>query len=224
MSELHGRGSIVDLTLDGALQTRITLSENIWLLRWSDYFPLEFEVPGFHCSIISPHAALHFAKQNHSKIFSENQGQNFISDSAHPAKFRFYEKCADFFGLFKTDELIGIAICNPSDWSTYYLRYFTVLPEFTGLGMISALVEHLCKILSNHGVQRAEAEFSPNNSMTQRFTTKLGFEVSGLSLSERYGSLVRTTKFLNLESADSFHSQFCNALPRQLNQGKFSGN
>jgi hypothetical protein len=67
----------------------------------------------------------------------------------------------------------------------------------------------LCAAVGVVGVARVESEVSPSNTSALNLQLKQGFMVTSATNSERWGSVLRLTKFLNPESERIFRRQFC---------------
>jgi RimJ/RimL family protein N-acetyltransferase len=93
---------------------------------------------------------------------------------------------------------IGVLVGAPEDWSTYYVRTFAIAPDYQKRALIMRFVEEcLFTPLTRLGVQRIHADTLPSNRPMTRLFGDLRFYATGQQLSERWGPLVRYTKFLD---------------------------
>ena len=70
--------------------------------------------------------------------------------------------------------------------------------------------------LKRAGVERVEADTSPANMATMHLLTRLRFNMTGTTLSERWGAHVHFTKFLDERSEGVFLEQFCSGVKYQV--------
>lgn len=157
----------------------------------------------------SPEELLPFIVEHYRDLFGLNgQEGRWRRDPMTAAKLRFLAD-ADLFVLRRKGKIVGDLIAHPSDWNTYYLRSLAVLPEHRGLGTVPLLLERIAEILAAVGVERIEGDVSPANRMNVLAQTRLGYIATGTFNSDRWGALVRMTKFLHVEAEGVFHDQFC---------------
>jgi len=197
----------------GELRARGTgsLAERLWDLDWRTHFPAVVSRDGdVSADIISSQAFLAFAVAHYPVIFkAPNRG--LLQLRQHVSRSRFYEQEADLFGFFHGQELVGVCAANATDWSTYYLRSAGILPAYQGQGVWRSFLERLLVILREQTVERVEGDVDPTNEIEVLAFTRFGFLVTGQTISERWGSLVKFTKFLNPACETTFRRQFCSA-------------
>jgi ribosomal protein S18 acetylase RimI-like enzyme len=108
---------------------------------------------------------------------------------------------------------------QPEDWSSYYVRIFAVLPAYQRPALTRRFArECLFDALVEHGVERIVAETWPTNVAMSHLFTEMQFHVTGHQLSERWGALVRYTKFLDPARAEAFARRFAAPLPGRPHQ------
>jgi RimJ/RimL family protein N-acetyltransferase len=191
-----------------------TLSQRLWDLDWSKILPWELddEVTIEHATFED---ASPFIRAHYGEIFGSADGR-FVAEPMTPAKRRFCSEM-DFF-VFRSklrqreeaeDGIIGVFSAHPTDWSTYYLRSAAYLRDYRGRHYNTTITERICEVLRDRGVGRVEVETSPTNAPSVRILVNLGFVVTSTSTSERFGSLVRFTKFLQDDLGAAFARQFC---------------
>ncbi|OFZ56473.1 MAG: hypothetical protein A2428_16530 [Bdellovibrionales bacterium RIFOXYC1_FULL_54_43] len=206
-----------DSTWQGWLSTRI------WNLNWSTYFP--FEIPG-ETSAATPHLTVqlssfetvaHFLAPNFGSIYEEDLNTTpFLCFEASEAKNRFYREAADFFAFKDGEKTIGVLVGNPLDWSTYYLRNVSILPEYQNRNIFQPFFGHLLSILADNNVERAEADIALSNLRQVHILNKLGFNITGMTNSERWGATARFTKYFSRKHETAFLNQFCLGMQHQL--------
>jgi hypothetical protein len=194
---------------------RTPLSELLWGIRWADWLPFDL---GGGCSVhaSSLAASTPFIRRNYARIFEDDGTSPFRNDVLTPAKARYYEHCADFFEFTHKGETVGLLVCDPLDWSTYYIRSAAVLPEHQGRGPIqrfltTCMFEHLARA----GVTRVELDVAPSNLAMLHIATRMRMNPTGTVLTERWGALTRFTRFLSPEAHQTFLEQFCSGVNYQ---------
>ena len=193
----------------------VPLSQALWGIDWSAALPYRkgpFEVVHSRFS-----AARTFVETHYATVFEEQQGPNTFASDVSSTKARYYEIAGDFFEVRRDDSTIGLLVCTPSDWSSYYLRSAALLPEHQGARIIQTFYsELLFPTLQRAGVERIELDTSPANLAMMHIATRLKFNQTGTLLSERWGAMVHFTKFLSEEKEDVFLRQFCSGVKYQL--------
>jgi len=184
-----------------------SLSKKLWDLDWSRILPWTFEEVTVEAGTFEE--ALPFIAENYARIFGTEDGQaRFLVEPMTPAKRRFGLEMDVF--LFRVEgKTIGVVMAHPSDWSTYYLRSAAYLPEYRGRHLVQGFAEGICEPLRSAGVVRIESDVTPTNEPMMRAHLKQGFVVSSMTSSERWGMVVRLTKFLQDEAEAVFVRQFC---------------
>lgn len=134
------------------------------------------------------------------------------------AKRHYLRTASDLIELQHEGRTVGVIVGAPEDWSSYYVRILAVLPEYQRPGLTRRFArECLLEPLAEHGVERVVAETWPTNIAMSRGFTEMHFHVTGHLLSERWGALVRYTKFLDPAREAAFERRFAAALPRPTN-------
>jgi ribosomal protein S18 acetylase RimI-like enzyme len=188
---------------------RSRLSHRLFGLDWSQYLPVELG-EGVRVETAEVDDALAFLTRNYRSIFEVGDDDTrFRSDPLDARKRAFYRETGDAFLFRRGTETVGVLIANPSDWSTYYMRVAAFLPAYQGRGLLGAIVEHTFAPLADCGVERVEVEAAPSNFASIRLLTKLGFNVTATAHTDRWGAVLRFTKYLDADAEDVFLSQFC---------------
>jgi ribosomal protein S18 acetylase RimI-like enzyme len=208
-------------------ETRRTLSragsrfsQFVWELDWSEILPQVLTDDGIAVEYSTVERAFSFIGKNFAIMFEENSEHSpFLPQKVSEPRIRYYEQVADIFEFKQKDKSVGFLICTPGDWSTYYIRFVAILPEYRGRGLFQRFLPHLFEILRGVGMERVEAETSPANLAFVHLMTKFAFNVTGTTLTERWGALVRFTKFLDARSEEVFLHQYCTGIKYQLRGG-----
>ncbi len=186
-----------------------TLSKRVLGLDWSTVLPWRFEEitvePGEF-----ERDALPFISAHYAAIFgtSGDEAPRFFVEPMTDAKRRFSAEMDVF--LFRADgRTVGIHLSHPSDWSTYYMRTTALLPEYRGRRLVRRMLERMEAPLRSHGVARIEGDVTPTNAAMVRVNLEQGYVVTSTSTSDRWGMLLRFTKFLRRDVEDVFVRQFC---------------
>ncbi len=133
----------------------------------------------------------------------------FFEEEFTAAKQRYYQEMADCFMFYKGELCYAVFIGTPTDWSSYYLRYAAFIKDFRNGGRFQQLVSHFIHILKANSVVRIETDIAPSNLANIHLFNKLQFNITGITLSERWGALVHFTKILDLTAEKVFLDQFC---------------
>jgi len=184
-----------------------SLSAQLWNIRWSEVLPFQFDEVRVEIGPFSEAAP--FIAEHYAAIFgNEDPSVKFLHEPMTDAKRRFSEM-SDVF-LFRAEQrTVGIMIAHPTDWSTYYMRSSAFVREYRSRHMLNRFLTSVCEPLAAVGVKRLETEISPSNLPANRLVTACGWMVTGTSNSERWGTVLRYTKFLTDDAKSAFAHQFC---------------
>jgi ribosomal protein S18 acetylase RimI-like enzyme len=196
----------MESTIEGS-----SLSLALLGVKWQEYFPLTVPETSLKITTCQYAVAEEFLTCNWNRIYRQDStDRRFLSETAHLSRRRAYYRIAgDFFSFLDGEKCVGIFIGTPIDWSSYYFRNCSILPEYQGLGLYQTLLKHLLSVLKLCGVDRVEGDVAPTNLGHVHILNRLGFVVSGLNLTDRWGSLLHFTRFMNEESSQIFLGQFC---------------
>jgi ribosomal protein S18 acetylase RimI-like enzyme len=181
-------------------------SERLWGIDWGDHFPIRYE-SGVVCEKVSLERALPFIRDNYDRIFASAQ-RAFYPDPISEAKLRFYRE-TDIFLFTEDGAEMAVVIAHPTDWSTYYLRTFGILPEYQNRHFGTQWVLEITRVLGQHGVSRFESETAPANHAVIHILNKLGMMVTGSRQTECWGTLVRLTKIIDRAAEGDFVRRYC---------------
>lgn len=182
-----------------------TLSERVLGLTWDT-----MDLGDGLVAVPDRARALEFVQGHYARIFGhDKRSTHFYDEPSTPAKKRFIDEM-DVYTFCRGDSVIGISMGHPADWSTYYFRTIAVLPEEQSRGVSRTFLRRALSRLSEAGVRRAEGECNPTNVPMQRFLASEGFLVTGSVASERWGLVLRLTKFLDPDAQAAFARAFSN--------------
>lgn len=193
------------------------MSQQLWGIEWSAHLP--FENGGFDVRLSNYARAKDFVGEHYATVFEEGDSPSPFATDLSPAKTRYYETFGDFFEFFHGDELGGLLVCTPTDWSSYYIRSAAMLPKYQGRRIIQHFYTSvLFPVLQQAGVERVEFDTSPSNMAMMHIATRLRFNNTGTILSERWGAMIHFTKFLAADKEDVFLRQFCAGVKYQARE------
>jgi RimJ/RimL family protein N-acetyltransferase len=193
------------------------MSQKLWGIHWAQHLP--FENAGFLVRLSDYTRAQAFIAANYATVFEEEANASPFATDISAAKSRYYQLFGDFFEFFYGEELAGLLVCTPTDWSTYYIRSAALIPKYQGRRIVQQFyAEALFPVLKAAGVERVEFDTSPANLAMMHIAARLRFNNTGTILSERWGAMVHFTKFLSQHKEDVFLEQFCAGVKYQLRQ------
>lgn len=161
-----------------------------------------------------------FLKQTFPTFTEEELGAD-LSPRMIEAKGHYLRTASDLIELQHLGRTVGVLVGAPEDWSSFYVRILAFLPEYQRPALTRRFVrECLFEPLAARGVERIVAETWPTNIAMTRGFTEMQFHVTGHQLSERWGALVRYTKFLDPAREAAFEKRFAGALPSRKDPGR----
>jgi ribosomal protein S18 acetylase RimI-like enzyme len=146
-------------------------------------------------------------KEHYGEIFGSERDR-FLVEPMTAAKRRFCSE-TDIFLFRAEDRTVGLLMGHPTDWSTYYIRTTAFIEEYRARGLMRQFAVGLWDALRDAGAARVETEVLPSNRPTLALLAKEGFIVTSAGVSERWGAMLRLTKFLATEPEEVFRRQFC---------------
>jgi hypothetical protein len=181
------------------------MSERLWGLDWTKVLP--WQIGDVTIEWGSYDDVLDFLRE-HGERLSDGPERRFLVEEMTEAKRRFFADTDVFVMRHASGRVVGFWGGHPSDWSTYYCRTMNILPEFREGRLASELSSRICETLAGTEVARIEVDTSIANIPMTRLLHGLGFLVTGSSNSERWGAMLRFTKFLCGGAAETFHRQY----------------
>ena len=129
-------------------------------------------------------------------------------------KRAYLASACDLIELRHKGETVGAIVGAPEDWSSYYVRVYALSPRYQRPQLTRAFGrECLIEPLSAHHVERIVADVSPANIAMARGLCEMQFHITGHQLSERWGAMVRYTRFLDARCEAAFHKLFAGTAP-----------
>lgn len=180
-------------------------SKRMWGFALRDVLPHQLSEDGIvalpgELPRISRFLSEHFA------MFSEETQGSAPNHVVRDRKLEYLRDDCDLIEFRQADQTIGVLVGAPEDWSSYYVRAFAMRRDFQRPGVIRRFVRDcLFTPLAEHGVERIAADTSPANVAMTRLFTELHFHATGHQLSDRWGPLVRFTRFLS----PACEAEFC---------------
>lgn len=201
---------------EGAAAHGSGLTGELFGISWETYFPHKLgdtNVKAVHCSFSE---ALDFLKLHYNRINGIDPSTSaFFNNESNEQRRRFYERCGDFFLFVDGSKTVGSFCGNPIDWSSYYLRNVAILPEYQGFGLFQSFMSYYISVLAKHGINRVETEVAPSNLINVHVFNKLQFNVSGYANTDRWGTFIQFTKYLNPDCEAVFLDRFCSGIKPQ---------
>lgn len=184
-----------------------SLSRRFWGLAWSKHLPRVVGRNGTTLEVGDWSRVRGFLERTQPDLRETNH--SVLQLSAQAAKQRYFREHCDLLEFRYEEQTIGAFIGAPEDWSTYYCRLIAIDPAHNLRHFIRGFAkEALCPILAEVGVERLVGETSPSNLLMQRLFNDLGFHPTGQHLTDRWGTLIRFTKFLDDNAAKSFRDRY----------------
>jgi L-amino acid N-acyltransferase YncA len=181
-------------------------SLRLWGLDWRAELP--WHVDGYSIEHASFDETMRFVEEHYASVFGLREcAGRFLPSPMTDAKRRFFHEM-DMFAFRADDRVVGVAMAHPSDWTTYYVRSIAILPAHRETGLATKFSERIAPPLCAAGVERIEAEISPANTPLVRLFSGHGFVVTGSTSSERWGLVLRYTRFLSDEAREIFVRQY----------------
>lgn len=189
-----------------------TLSRQFWNADLSDRLPRPLASADMHATHGELPRIRSFLSEHFPRFTEEAQGSSPDAWIA-TVKSSYLRRC-DLIELRSGARTVGVFVGAPEDWSTYYVRIFAVVPDFQKRAAVRRFGrECVFEPLAACGVQRVTADTSPSNRAMARLFTELQFHVTGQQLCDRWGPLVRYTKFLDPKCEAAFLQRFGAAAP-----------
>jgi ribosomal protein S18 acetylase RimI-like enzyme len=202
---MEGHADVVSLS---ARRARPESLSKRWLgLDWGEHLP--WELCGLSVELADMAEVMPFVEERYPELFGlRPDDDRFLPDPMRLAKWRFFEE-SDVFVFRDGGDIVGLQIAHPTDWSSYYIRSLALLPAYRNRGLIAELTREMCAVLATFGVERVEGETAPPNVPCLISQSRLGYMPTGTLNSDRWGAMIRMTKYLREDAADVFRDQFC---------------
>jgi hypothetical protein len=191
----------------------MTESARMWGFSLQDVLPCQLSEDGIVAVPGDVSRIGRFLSEQFALFSEEAQGAtpNYI---VRNRKHEYLRDACDLVELRLAEQTIGVLIGAPEDWSSYYVRVFAMRRDFQRPGMIRRFIRDcLFAPLTVHSVERICADTSPANTAMSRLLTELHFHVTGSHLSDRWGPMVRYTRFLSPACEAEFRRKFGGGSP-----------
>jgi ribosomal protein S18 acetylase RimI-like enzyme len=197
------------------LPARPTQSVQLWGFGLYDGLPKQLSSDGIEAVVGSYERIRCFVAEQYAMFTEEGLG-SVPNELAQRSKHAYLSTGCDLIALVHAGKTVGIMVGAPEDWSSYYVRVFALLPEYQRPGLTRRFVrECLFEPLARHGVERVVADTNPSNIAMTRLLGELEFFVTGNQLTDRWGALIRYTKFLDPACEQQFRRRFGGGAPRR---------
>jgi len=197
------------------LPARATQSAHLWGLHLYEGLPKQLTTDGIFAVAASYERVHAFVAEQYEMFTEEGLGCS-PNTFAQKSKQAYLSTGCDLIALTHAGRTVGIMVGAPEDWSSYYVRVFALAPDYQRPSLTRRFVrECLFEPLARHGVERVVADTNPANLAMTRLFGELGFFVTGNQLTDRWGALIRYTKFLDPACEQQFHRRFGGGAPRR---------
>jgi acetyltransferase (GNAT) family protein len=100
-------------------------------------------------------------------------------------------------GIYHEEELVGLSFGVQRSADTYYMVNTGIVQSHQGKGLYSALLPRILHILLREGFQIIYSRHTATNNQIIVPKLKAGFLITGLELSDVFGTLVHLSYFVN---------------------------
>jgi hypothetical protein len=191
------------------------LSKQFWNVDLTERLPRALNDAGVRAVPGELARVMRFISEHFPRFSEEAQGS--ATDARHSTVKSGYLQRCDIIELHTEQRTVGVIVGAPEDWSTYYVRVFAVASDFQKHALVRRFArECLLEPLAACGVQRVTAETSPSHRAMARLFAELDFHVTGQQLTDRWGPLVRYTKFLDPHCEARFLERFSGIAHRRI--------
>jgi RimJ/RimL family protein N-acetyltransferase len=196
------------------------LSRKVWGLDFTQGLPCVLSNDGIEATAGELDRVLAFMAEQFPSL-TEEVGAKSVKphESTAAAKQWYLSSASDLIELRHEGQTVGVLVGAPEDWGSYYVRIFAMSPAYQRPGLIRRFARQcLFGPLRAHHVERVVADTSPANLAMTRLFSELRFHVTGHQLSDRWGPLVRYTKFLDPACESAFCARFAGSMPRSSSE------
>ena len=117
------------------------MSQRLWNLDWRAALPWHFD--DGRAEFATPEAALPFVQEHYPAIFGQKDLEGrFLPSPTTEAKRRFFLEM-DYFVFRVGDDVAGVLMGHPTDWTTYYIRSAALLPEYRERRVLTQFLDRL---------------------------------------------------------------------------------
>ena len=166
---------------------------------------------GLEIRDLSPDEVEKLIKPVHGEIFNSSQPRTIPNKFYSTSETESLETLASKLGGFELSlgalykgVFAGWHFGNQTSKDTYFMRNSAVLPEFRRLRIYERLLHSTLRIAKDVGFQRVTSNHHPSNTAVLIAKLKVGFWISGMTIDDRFGTLVNLVWFPNEVRRDAF--------------------
>jgi RimJ/RimL family protein N-acetyltransferase len=190
----------------GLHETRLRTMTERWLgFDWSEVLPWRIGDVDIELGRFEDIEA--FLAEHGTTLVGGEPETRFLVEETTDAKRRFWAE-GDVLVFRHHGRVVGYYGGHPSDWSSYYCRTMTTLPEYRESGLGGEVCRRIEETLAAKGVARIEVDTSNANVPMQRILLGLGFLITATTTSERWGTMLRFTRFVHEDAEETYRRQF----------------
>ena len=185
-------------------QSYKTVSEKADVLR-SKYFPLKISSK-VTCHATTREEVFTFVNKHFDSVFKDTFKNKVKIKKNSPEWFGLeltsaeYKKIhTEYFVFKKEGKIVGWFMGQLEDFETFYMRNTGVIPKHQNNGIYKAFLTHLLKYLKELGYQKVSSQHSPDNARMFSLKMNNGFIIVGTENHDRWGTLVKMVRFLDLK-------------------------
>lgn len=200
----------------------VRMTKAVWGLNWEEQLPLLLDDHIRVRFVSATEGLAHFNKYNEEIYRTTESAGRFKHEASDPARRRYFEALGDFFLVENTaeGEVVGLGVGSFTDWSTYNFRNMGIRPQYRGRGLYFKFFQFLVKTLKAHGVKKIEGDVSPTNRRHIDILTKMGYTITSMGVSERWGCLLKVVYFIDQYDERRFAELFSSTDASDLSLNK----
>lgn len=101
------------------------------------------------------------------------------------------------YAIFKDKEFVGASFSYQTNVSSVYMQSSAILPEYRRQGLYSQMLGSVMQVIERDGFQEIQSNHHMTNNPVIIAKLKKGFNISGVELSDRFGTLVNLKYYTN---------------------------
>ncbi|MGM0440056.1 MAG: GNAT family N-acetyltransferase [Chlamydiota bacterium] len=105
-------------------------------------------------------------------------------------------------------EPIGWLLGDMEDYMTFYLRAYGLITEYRRKGIFTAFQKQFYNYLEDWGYERIAAHHQLNNRIAMIAQLKMGYQLTGIELDERFGPLAKMVYFVHPDRQQGYQAAF----------------
>lgn len=190
------------------MKEKVSVSQRIWGIDWKKHLPSICNGYSLEVSSYEEFCATRNRPESFLVTSETTNSNSFMKETNPTAKENYLREVSDFFVFKKDGEIVGVAVGDMLDWSTYYARFCFVAHAHRSHGLNNHYAQTLERVCVQYGVEKVCCDVSPANQGQVARMTQIGWMYTGSVLSERFGANLRLTKFLSRECQDVYNRNF----------------